>query len=144
MAKCLFSVVIPLYNMADTIKRTINSALNQTCQDFEIIVVDDGSKDNSASIAQEIDDNRITVIRQPNGGVSVARNNGMEHANGQFITFLDADDEYMPEHLETLKRLIDTYPDYNVYATSYKLIKGGLPKIKNLRFKDYQESCRGG
>ncbi|MCD8291105.1 MAG: glycosyltransferase [Prevotella sp.] len=146
MAKCLFSIIVPLYNKETTIKRTIDSVLKQTCQDFEIVVVDDGSKDNGASIAQEIDDNRITVIRQPNGGVSAARNKGIEHAKGQFITFIDADDEYAPEHLETLKHLIENYPDYNVYATSHLIVSGStksMPYIKNLNFKTSKKSNEG-
>ncbi len=147
MEQHLFSVVIPLYNKANTVKRTVNSVLNQTCQDFEIVVVDDGSIDNSTSIVQEIGDDRITVIQQPNNGVSEARNKGIEHAKGQFITFLDADDEYDPNHLETLKQLIDTFPDYNVYATSFKRITNGkttFPSIKNLYFKEYKKNCMGG
>ncbi len=146
MANCLFSVVIPLYNMADTIKRTIDTVLHQICQDFEIVVVDDGSKDDGASVAKAIGDERITVIQQSNKGVSAARNKGIEHAKGQFVTFLDADDEYTPEHLETLKHLIDTYPDYNIYATSYMCFRGGkkvMPSIKGLHFKNLQNSNEG-
>ncbi len=138
MTNCLFSIVIPLYNKAATVKRTIDSVLHQTCQDFEVVVVDDGSKDDGASVVKSIGDSRIMIVKQPNAGVSAARNSGIERANGQFVTFLDADDEYAPNHLETIKHLVETYPDYNVYATSYKIVSGeteSKPMIKNLRFK---------
>ena len=114
-----FSVIIPLYNKADTVERAIRSVLGQTCQDFEIIVVDDGSKDDGAEKVERIRDPRILLIRQANGGVAAARNTGIAHAGCDFITFLDADDEYLPEYLETLSRLIEKFPETSIWGTLY-------------------------
>lgn len=95
-----FSVVIPLYNKEIYIKRTLESVLAQTFTDFEIIIVDDGSTDTSCDIVESINDPRIHLICQENGGPSKARNRGIKEAKGQFIAFLDADDEWLPEKLE--------------------------------------------
>ncbi|MGI6022871.1 MAG: glycosyltransferase family 2 protein, partial [Methanoculleus sp.] len=90
------SVVIPLYNKAPYIARALASVITQTCQGFEVIVIDDGSTDGGAEIVRRLDDTRIRVIRQENRGVSAARNRGIESARTDFIAFLDADDEWMP------------------------------------------------
>lgn len=116
-----FSVVIPLYNKEATIDRAIRSVLNQTVQDFEIIVVNDGSTDNSASVVESISDPRIHLINQNNQGVSTARNRGIAKAQHELIAFLDADDEWLPEFLETIRKIVIRYPDCGLYATSYFL-----------------------
>ncbi len=95
-----FTVVIPLYNKEKYIKRTLNSVLKQTFTNFEIVIVDDGSTDKSCEIVEAINDPRIRLIRQENGGPSKARNRGILEAKGEFIAFLDADDEWLPEKLE--------------------------------------------
>lgn len=87
-----FSIVIPLYNKEKSITTTINSVLNQTCGDFELIIVNDGSTDTSLEIVQSIKDERIRIINQKNGGVSSARNQGIIEAKFDWIAFLDADD----------------------------------------------------
>ena len=84
-----YSVVIPLYNKAECVRQTIESVLAQTIGDFEIVVIDDGSKDSSASVVQSINDNRIRLIQQENQGVSVARNTGISNAKGEIVVFLD-------------------------------------------------------
>lgn len=89
---CLFSIIIPLYNKEKNIKNTILSVLSQTFPDFEIIVVDDGSTDDSAKIVNMIDDYRIKYFYKRNGGVSSARNYGIKKSKGEWIFFLDADD----------------------------------------------------
>ena len=96
----IFSVVIPSYNREKVVVRAINSVLKQTIQDFEIIVVDDGSKDNTECVVKGINDNRIKYVRQDNAGACVARNTGIEHSQGLYISFLDSDDEWFPEMLE--------------------------------------------
>ena len=106
-----FSVIIPLYNKAYSIERCIGSVISQTYQNFEIIVVNDGSTDDSAkkvinSYSNEITSGKIRIIYQPNKGVSVARNNGVEASNCEYICFLDADDEWKPHFLELMKNLI--------------------------------------
>ena len=101
-----FSVVIPLYNKQNYIKETIKSVLNQTFQNFEIVVVNDGSKDDSIKIIESIQDYRIKLVHQENSGVSVARNMGIKEANAKYIAFLDADDLWLPEFLQTIYELI--------------------------------------
>lgn len=114
-----FSIVIPLYNKEATVERALRSVLNQTVQDFEIIVVNDGSTDNSARLVEAIGDPRIRIIHQENQGVSAARNRGIAEAKHELIAFLDADDEWLPEFLETIRRLVIRYPDCGLYATRY-------------------------
>lgn len=105
-----FSIIIPLYNKEDFIADTIKSVLNQTFTDFEIIVVNDGSTDNSLKELQSIKDHRIITIQQKNQGVSIARNNGIKNAKGDYITLLDADDEWKPNHLELFYKTIKQFP----------------------------------
>lgn len=98
-----FSVVIPAYNREKTIKRAIDSVLRQTYQNFEIIVVDDGSTDGTKDVVLSIHDDRIRYIYQENQGAQVARNHGLHLANGDYISFLDSDDEWLPGFLETVR-----------------------------------------
>lgn len=114
--KC--SVVIPLFNKAPHIKRTLDSILTQTIQDFEIIVVDDGSTDQGPNVVRRIHDKRISLIQQANAGVSAARNSGIREAKADLIAFLDADDEWRPQFLETILRLAREFPDAGAYATA--------------------------
>lgn len=118
--KPFFSIVIPLYNKEKFIVETINSALNQSYENFEIIVINDGSTDNSLIEVNNIQDKRITTYTTKNQGVSNARNNGMENASADYICFLDADDYWHPNHLKTLHKLILNFPDCGLYATAYK------------------------
>ena len=113
------SVVIPLYNKAPHISRAIDSVLAQTVQDFEIVVVDDGSTDNGADIVSSFTDPRIRLIRQENQGVSAARNRGIVETRSDLIAFLDADDEWGNDHLEVLLRLRRNFPEAGAYSTAY-------------------------
>jgi glycosyltransferase involved in cell wall biosynthesis len=98
--------VVPLYNKSSTIQRTIRSILSQTMDDFEVIVVDDGSTDGSAELAREALGSRGVVFAQPNAGPGAARNKGVSEARGQYVAFLDGDDEWLPNYLEeSLKAL---------------------------------------
>lgn len=115
----LISVVIPLYNKESSIRRTLESVFSQTYQHFEIIIVDDGSTDNSTGIIESYNDSRIYLIRQKNAGVSSARNNGIYYSKGDYIAFLDADDEWTPHYLESLMELVGKYPECQVFATNY-------------------------
>jgi len=129
------SVIIPLYNKSSYIARALNSVLNQTYQNFEIIVVDDGSTDNGAKIVRDFIDPRIRLIEQENRGVSAARNRGVDEAISDFIAFLDADDEWMPHHLETIIRLMDKYPDVGMYSTAYQIrTKEGKTSWANYKY----------
>lgn len=114
-----FSVVIPLYNKERQIAGTLRSVFAQTCADYEIIVVDDGSTDGSAAVVESLHDPRIRLIRQANAGVSAARNLGIAEARGEYIALLDADDEWHPEYLATIAALIRKYPQCDVFATNY-------------------------
>ncbi|WP_303187551.1 glycosyltransferase family 2 protein [Phocaeicola coprocola] len=112
----MISVVIPLYNKAHTIINTLNTVFNQIYQDFEVIIIDDGSTDNSVEIInQNFTDNRIKIIRQKNAGVSSARNRGVDESKGKYIAFLDGDDEWHPEYLSTMHKLIQKYPQAGLF-----------------------------
>jgi len=109
-----FSVVIPLYNKQDYIRRAIESVLFQTHPCFELIVVDDGSTDQSADIVNSFIDNRIILIQQENSGVSKARNKGVAEAKADWVSFLDADDEYESDFLKEAETFINEHPDSNI------------------------------
>ncbi len=117
-----FSVVIPLYNKEKEIKNTIESVLNQSYKADEIIVVDDGSTDNSALVVEKYFKNRVKLIKQKNQGVSKARNRGIKEAKNEYICFLDADDLWEKNFLEEIAKLIKDFPDAIVYSTSHKMI----------------------
>ena len=112
-----FSIIIPLYNKANFVRKSIDSVLNQTYKDFEIIVVNDGSTDNSLSVVNEINDDRIRVFSKENEGVAIARNFGIEKSQNEYIAFLDADDLWLPDFLETIIEMIGQYPHAGVFAT---------------------------
>ena len=116
----MMSVIIPLYNKEKTVANTIQTVLGQTFRDFEIVIVDDGSTDGSAGEVGKIDDSRIRLIRQQNAGVSAARNKGVEEAMGEYVAFLDADDEWKPDYLATQYALTQKYPDCGVFAVNYE------------------------
>lgn len=116
----MISVVVPLYNKEKQIAHTLQSVFNQTFQDFEIVIVDDGSTDGSVAEVEKYSDSRIRLVHQQNAGVSAARNRGIEEAKGELIAFLDADDEWKPEYLATQYYLYQKYPDCSVYACNYE------------------------
>ncbi|MBE9178914.1 glycosyltransferase family 2 protein [Oculatella sp. LEGE 06141] len=108
------SVVIPVYNVERYIALTVQSVLNQTYTDFELLIVDDGSPDRSSDICQQFDDPRIKLIQQQNRGLAGARNTGIRHAQGQYIAFLDGDDLWLPEQLEKQIAHLERSPDVGV------------------------------
>ena len=116
------SVIIPLYNKEKHIRRAIISVLNQTYQDFEIIVVDDGSTDFGIEEVKRISDPRIKLIKQTNQGVSSARNTGIANAAFDYLGFLDADDSWKTDFLESICGVIKEKPNEGAYATSYEII----------------------
>ena len=101
-----FTVVIPVYNRADALRDAIASVLSQSDQDFEIVVVDDGSKDEPRAVVDSFSDARLRFLRQENRGGGAARNTGIDHARGEFIAFLDSDDTFLPHHLKTMRTLL--------------------------------------
>ena len=133
-----FSVIIPLYNKAPYIRKALESVLAQTYADYELIIVDDGSTDGSAEIAEAILQDPASrliassphrLIRQANSGVSAARNNGVAQASGEYIAFLDADDWWEPTYLERMAQLIEDYPEAGLYACNYVYYKPGKTHV---------------
>lgn len=115
----MFSVVIPLYNKAQSITATLKSVLAQSFEDFEIVLVNDGSTDGSLDVAKKIQDPRIRIIDKENGGVSSARNKGIQEAKYEWIAFLDGDDLWTDDHLEIINKMIMKFPEDKVFCTSF-------------------------
>lgn len=140
----MFSVIIPLYNKAPYVRKAIESVMAQTYRDFELIIVDDGSTDNSLEVVKifmvgepvESSPFNIHLITQPNQGVSTARNNGVAAATRPYIAFLDADDWWDPHFLEEMKSLIEDFPDAGVYGCSFFIVKNGVAKKANVGLSD--------
>jgi glycosyltransferase involved in cell wall biosynthesis len=118
------SVVVPLYNKARHIRRALDSVLAQSMQDFEVIVVDDGSTDGGGDVVREMNDARIRLIAQENRGVSAARNRGIRESSFEWVAFLDADDEWSPSFLETVTGLRARHPEAGMFATAYRHCQG--------------------
>lgn len=136
----IFSVVIPLYNKQDFISKCIESVLTQRFSSFEVIVIDDGSQDDSENIVKEIKDDRVRYFHQKNGGVSAARNRGIEEASGEYIAFLDADDWYEDDFLNAVHKSILEHPDADAFTTGYFKHKNGAVTVSTLSAnqKQYQ------
>jgi len=116
-----FSVVIPLYNKQFFIGNTLKSLLNQDFCDFEVIIINDGSTDESEKIVLEFEDQRIRYFTQINQGVSLARNYGIEKANANYIAFLDADDFWHPDFLAVMHQYIIQFPEHKVFASAIEI-----------------------
>ena len=110
------SVIIPAYNQAGYLAKAIQSVLDQTWSDFEILVIDDGSTDDTREIAQAFRDERIRYIFQDNRGLSAARNTGIVHSTGTYISYLDADDQFLPEKLALLLEALENHPHFGFAA----------------------------
>ena len=119
------SIVIPLYNKEGCILKTIQSAINQTCTDYELIVVNDGSTDNGTKIVEDYPDTRIRLINKENGGVCSARNRGIQEAKGEYIAMLDADDLWDIQYLEEQVRMIHDFPDAAMWSINYAETRNG-------------------
>ena len=117
-----FSIIIPLYNKEKFISNTLQSVFNQMFKDYEVIIVNDGSTDNSVSIVEKIKDERIKIIHQENQGVSAARNKGIEWAKGEYICFLDSDDSWKKDFLNEIYRLIKTYSNQKVFCAAIEIL----------------------
>ncbi len=136
-----FSVIIPLFNKEKYVLKTIKSILNQTFQDFEIIIVDDGSTDNSVNIIKSIKSEKIKLIKQVNQGASVARNNAINASNGTYIATLDSDDEWQNNHLSELKKCITSFSKAVLFCTNYN-IKRHNAFITNTKFNfQFDQDC---
>jgi glycosyltransferase involved in cell wall biosynthesis len=120
-----FSVIVPAYNTYSTIAETIDSVLAQTYQNYEIIVVDDGSPDDVADFVERTYGEAVSLIRQPNGGLASARNAGIKVATGDYVAFLDSDDAWLPTKLERQVEQIKAHPDGAVFYTNCYFYKDG-------------------
>jgi len=126
--KPVVSIIMPLYNAAEYVLRSVASVFAQSVKDFELIIVDDGSTDTGADLLREAygSDPRRRIITQANSGVSAARNRGLAEIRGDLAAFLDADDEWMPEHLEDILAMAKRFPDAGLLGTGYRQIcRGG-------------------
>lgn len=132
----MFSVIIPLYNKSLYIERTITSVIEQSFVDFEIIVVNDGSTDDSVSKVEAIKDSRIRIIHQENAGVSNARNRGSLEARYNYLAFLDGDDWWAKDFLYEMNLMIQKFSDAAVYGSNYYLVKNGVNKVANVGIND--------
>lgn len=121
------SVIIPLYNKGLYIRRALESVFAQTFEDYEIIVVDDGSTDNGPEQVSSYSDPRLRLIHQANAGPGAARNRGINEAQGKYVTFLDADDEWLPEFIQKSYVVLETNGDCDVCISAW-----------------YQDSAKGG
>jgi glycosyltransferase involved in cell wall biosynthesis len=116
-----FSVIIPLYNKEKFVENAVNSILQQTFSDFEIIIVEDCSIDKSLEVVSKIQSEKIKIIyHDKNKGLSAARNTGIKNSNAKYITFLDADDNWKPNYLAKINSLIQQFPEAKLWATNYE------------------------
>ncbi len=137
------SVVIPTYNYAHFICNAVDSVLAQTYQDYEIIVVDDGSRDNTGDVLAPYGD-RIRCVRQENAGPSTARNKGIGLAQGELIAFLDADDCWLPDKLEKQVRFLDANPEFGmVFSDMSHCVDGDMVHAAYLRERGYRYVAQG-
>lgn len=138
----MVSVVIPLYNKKNQILRAIDSVLAQSFQDFEIVVVDDGSTDGSVEVllrAGMQDNPRFSLVRQPNAGPGRARNVGVAHARGRYIAFLDADDEWRPPYLQKVLTNFAAQPTCRAHVAAYDTGAAGALQA-NVLLQTFQHS----
>ena len=142
---------MPLYNKAPYVVKAIESVLSQTCDDYELVIMDDGSKDDSYAIALKVVGGhpKCCLYQQENAGVSMARNNAVALSHGEYLCFLDADDWWDPFFLEEMSKLIDEFPDAGIYGTNYTVVnetkhKTGVAKVGVEKdfIKGYINYCR--
>jgi glycosyltransferase involved in cell wall biosynthesis len=127
-----FSVIIPLFNKESHISNTLNSVYLQTFEDFEVIIIDDQSTDESVKKVNQLKNNKTFIFQNEEKGVSQARNLGMKKAKGDYFAFLDADDEWMPNHLQDLYQLIKDHPNCGLYCTNYTFDYGNEFTVKTV------------
>jgi glycosyltransferase involved in cell wall biosynthesis len=123
------SVIIPTYNYAQFLGETIQSVLDQSYTNFELIVVDDGSTDNTREVVGSLKDSRIRYIYQKNSGASSARNTGIKASAAEYVTFLDSDDIWLPENLELKVKLLDSRPDISLVCSNALVFNNGTGAI---------------
>lgn len=125
-----FTIILPTYNRARMLEKTLFSLLQQTHQEFEIIVVDDGSTDDTEELLKKIKDPRLKYFKKDNGGVSSARNYGLQFAKGEYINFFDSDDLAYPNHLAEANIYVEKHPDAKIIFFDFEW---GDPERKNVK-----------
>lgn len=125
MGQPFFSVIIPTYNRVLFLKIAVKSVLEQTFADYELIIVDDGSGDETKEMLKKYTDEKIIYIYQEHSGVSKARNVGLKKAKGEYIAFLDSDDRYCRDKLKITYEYIKKYPDYKIFHTEEVWYRSG-------------------
>jgi glycosyltransferase involved in cell wall biosynthesis len=134
------SVIVPTYNAARFINQTLEALLHQTFRDFEVLVIDDGSQDQTAELVQSYGP-PVSYIRQPHGGVSSARNTGLSRAIGQYIAFHDADDLWEPRKLEQQVAVLESRPSVGLCFTSMLVVDLDLRPLKVIHARGYADFC---
>ena len=130
MAEPRFSVVIPLYNKEPYIKDCLDSIMSQTFSDFEVVIVDDGSTDNSVDLVKRLyPSDKVRIIQKINGGPSSARNKGVQEAKGEWIVFLDADDLFLPNALENFNKLIIENGNIDFFVCNYYIAINNVARL---------------
>lgn len=135
------SVVIPAYNAARTLPETLASALAQTHRDLEVVVVDDGSTDDTAAVARDAGDDRVRVVSVANGGVARARNTGIREASGDFVAFLDADDLWRPTKLERQFEVLSARRDVGACFAGAERIDEHDRTVEVIPAREYANYC---
>lgn len=127
-----FSVITPLFNKAPYVAKAIESVLGQSYDDYELIIMDDGSSDGSYEVASKAIEGHgnCHLYRQENAGVSMARNNAVALSQGEFLCFLDADDWWAPTFLEEISSLIEEFPEAGIYGTNYTIVNEAKRKTR--------------
>lgn len=141
----MFSIIIPYFNKAKYIQRCLNSVLNQSVQDFEILLIDDGSTDEGLQFISDNYSSKLTIIRQENQGVSAARNKGIENAKHPFIAFLDADDCWHHQFLEKVKEVIEKELNVKIIGAHYsrdkEFLTANVDNLDYFKFENYFKSA---
>ncbi len=133
----MISVIIPLYNKEEIIKKSIDSVLSQNYEDFELIIVDDGSTDNGVNVVESMRCDKIHIYRKTNGGPASARNYGVVKAQGEWLLFLDADDELLPGSLALAERNIREHKKEDVFVYNLFFVENGR------RWEFVSHHCQG-
>lgn len=131
-----YSIIIPLFNKEKGVLQSLNSVLAQSFSDYEIIIIDDGSTDDSIELVKSVNDDRIVIYSQENSGPSAARNTGIRISRGEWLLFLDADDELLPDALNTFNELIKRYPDYMAFCCNHMIETNGKTWLRSSFYPD--------
>lgn len=142
----LFSIIVPVYNAQATLDQCVKSVLNQNFRDFELVLVDDGSRDDSPRMCDEYakDDYRVVVVHQKNGGVSCARNTGIRAAHGDYLVYLDNDDYFLDNALAMIAEQITLKPDADLLVWHMRQLRRQVLEEENGAFPDTTQCCMKG